>query len=106
LARLAQIGTYDPDALSPVQRAALDQLVLAGAAERRSLPPLAIGDVAEIIRRYAADADHAEMRTLADRLTDATPGQVHQAASSWAIQRAAGRAARKEQAFAADPGEP
>jgi WD40 repeat protein/DNA-binding SARP family transcriptional activator len=85
------VGTYDPDAVSSVQQAALDQLVLAGAAERRSLPALAIGDVAEIIRRYAADADPAEIRALADRLTDATPGQVHQAASAWAMQRAAGR---------------
>jgi WD40 repeat protein/DNA-binding SARP family transcriptional activator len=85
------VGTYDPDAASPVQRAALDQLVLAGAAERRSLPALAIGDVAEIIRRYAADADTAEVRALADRLADATPGQVHQAASAWAMQRAADR---------------
>jgi WD40 repeat protein/DNA-binding SARP family transcriptional activator len=85
------VGTYDPDALSPVQRAALDQLVLAGAAEQRSLPALAIGDVAEIIRRYAADADRGEVRALADRLPEATPGQIHQAASSWAIQRAAGR---------------
>jgi DNA-binding SARP family transcriptional activator len=85
------VGTYDPDALSLVQRAALDQLILAGAAERRSLPALAAGDVTEIIRRYATDADQAEIRTLADRLTDATPGDIHQAASAWAIQRAAGR---------------
>jgi WD40 repeat protein/DNA-binding SARP family transcriptional activator len=85
------VGTYDPDAVSPVQQAALDQLVLAGAAERRSLPALAARDVAAIIRRYAADADHAEVRALADRLTDATPGQVHQTASAWALQRAAGR---------------
>jgi WD40 repeat protein/DNA-binding SARP family transcriptional activator len=85
------VGTYDPDAASPVQRTALDQLVLAGAAERRSLPALAIGDVAEIIRRYAGDADHAEVRPLADRLTDATPGQVHQAASAWAMERATGK---------------
>jgi DNA-binding SARP family transcriptional activator len=85
------VGTYDPDALSPVQRATLDQLVLAGVAERRSMPALAIGDVAEIIRRYAADADPTEVRALADRLTHAPPGQVHQAASAWAIQRAAGR---------------
>jgi WD40 repeat protein/DNA-binding SARP family transcriptional activator len=85
------VGTYDPDAVSSVQRAALEQLVLAGAAERRSLPALAAGDVAEIIRRYAADADDAEVNALADRLTDATPGQVHQAASAWAMQRAAGR---------------
>jgi WD40 repeat protein/DNA-binding SARP family transcriptional activator/energy-coupling factor transporter ATP-binding protein EcfA2 len=87
------VGTYDPDGLSSVQRAALDQLVLAGAAEaeRRSLPALAIGDVAEIIRRYAVDADHAEVRALADRLAEAPPGQIHQAASAWAIQRATGK---------------
>jgi WD40 repeat protein/DNA-binding SARP family transcriptional activator len=88
---LLVVGTYDPDALSPVQRAALDQLVLAGAAERRTLPALAIENVAEIIRRYVADAYPAEVRALADGLADATPGQIHQTASAWAMQQAAGR---------------
>jgi hypothetical protein len=74
-----------------VHRAALDRLVLAGVAERRSLGGLASGDVAEIIRRYAADADPAEVRALGETLAAATAGQVHHAASAWAMQRAAGR---------------
>ena len=88
---LLVVTTCNANALSSVQRAALDQLVLAGTAERRTLGVLAAEDAAEIVRRYAADADLNEVRGFADSLSDTSPGVVHQAASAWAIRRATGR---------------